>query len=188
MPGPQFKVMHELAAQQHGVFTTKQAEHVGVTRDRLAKMVRAGDLVRIAYGLLRDVATPETKLTPYMAAVLWPVGVVGLLSHQTVLALLEISDVVPGRIHVTVPKRFRPRTRPLLPWMELHHADVPETERSSIEGVPATSTARAIRDCAAQHIGPALLGQALKDAQAQGWLTTNEATRLEAELMADKKL
>lgn len=185
MPGPHFKMMHELAVQQHGVFTTEQAEQMGVSRDRLSKMVRAGDLVRIAYGLLRDVATPETKLTPYMAAALWPVGVVGLLSHQTVLALLEISDVVAGQIHVTVPKRFRPRSRPLLPGMKLHHADVPETERSSIEGVPATSIARAIRDCAAEHIGPALLGQALKDAQAQGWLTANEADGLEAELMAN---
>jgi predicted transcriptional regulator of viral defense system len=188
MPGIRFKTMHELAVEQHGVFTTEQAEQLGVTRDRLAKMVKAGDLMRIAFGLFRDVATPETKLTPYMTAVLWPRGVVGLLSHQTVLALFDISDIVPGAIDVIVPRKFRPRTRPLLPGMKLHHADVPEAERTSVEGVPATSVARAIRDCAADNIGPAILRQALHDARRGGWLKAAEADLLESELRAEHKI
>ena len=70
----------------------------------------------------------------------------------------------------------------------LHQADVPENERTAIEGVPATSVARAIRDCAMDNIGPALLRQAMKDARANGWLTDVEATRLAEDLAADGKL
>ena len=188
MPGLVFKTIHELALEQHGMLTTDQAEELGVTRDRLSKMVQTGDLIRVARGLYRDTAAPETRLTPYMAAALWPLTTVGLLSHQTVLGLLDISDVVPGQIHITVPRGFRKRASRPLPGVMLHQADVPENERTAIEGVPATSVARAIRDCAMDNIGPALLRQAMKDARANGWLTDVEATRLAEDLAADGKL
>lgn len=188
MPGIAFKKIHELALEQHGIFTAEQARELEIGTDTLTKMTRKGDLVRVARGLYRDPMAPETKLTPYMAAALWPTGVVGHLSHQTVLGLLDLSDVVPGQIDVTVPKRYRPRRREPLPGMKLHFAEVPNEQRTAIEGVPATTVARAIRDCATDNIGPALLRQAIHDARANGWLTEAEGARLTDELMAAEKL
>jgi hypothetical protein len=65
---------------------------------------------------------------------------------------------------------------------------VPVEDQTTIEGVPATTVARAIRDCAAANIGPALLRQAISDAVAKGWVNGREEVELTNELVAAGKL
>lgn len=174
--------IHELALEQHGMFTTEQAEELGVPRYTVAKMARRGRVRRHAHGLYQDLGAPETRWTPYMAAVLWPQGARGVLSHETALSLMELSDVNPSQIHVTVPLAHRVRRREPLPGVVLHGADLPDEEVISIEGLPVTRAARAIRDCAQASIGPALLAQALRDGESKGYLTVKEARELRREL------
>jgi hypothetical protein len=78
--------------------------------------------------------------------------------------------------------------RPTQPGVVLHFEDIPEHERTAIDGVPATTVARAIRDCAYANLGPALLRQALDDGRRTGWLTAHEMEALTAELTAAGKL
>jgi len=170
--------VHALALEQHGIITAEQAVSVGVSKYALVKMAKRGRLARVSFGLYRDTAAPETKWTEYMKAVLWPQGVVGVLSHETALDLMDISDVNPNKIHVTVPRDHRVRRRKPPAGMILHHASLTDEEIGSIEGIPVTKAARAIRDCAQQHLGPALLRQALDDGMARGWLTKVEAQSL----------
>jgi predicted transcriptional regulator of viral defense system len=131
---------------------------------------------------------PETQWTPYMKAVLWPNGAIGVLSHETALGLMDLSDVNPSRIHITVPLDHRNRRRVPPPGVQLHRADLLPEEVGSIEGLPVTTAARTIRDCAAAHIGPALLRQALDDAARSGWLSAQAAEELRIELIRDGKL
>lgn len=175
--------IHELALEQHGMFTTEQAGELGVPRYTVAKMARRGRVRRHAHGLYQDLGAPETRWTPYMAAVLWPQGARGVLSHETALSLMELSDVNPSQIHVTVPLAHRVRRREPPPGVVLHGADLPDEEVISIEGLPVTRAARAIRDCAQASIGPALLAQALRDGESKGYLTVTEARELRRELM-----
>jgi len=123
-----------------------------------------------------------------MSAVLWPQGVMGVLSHQTALSLMELSDVNPARIHLTLPVGYRVRRRKVPGVLVLHWADLPEKDVGSVEGVPVTKAARTIRDCAESHIGPALLRQALEDGIRTGWLRRKEAEGLRRELKAGKHL
>jgi predicted transcriptional regulator of viral defense system len=183
-----YDTVHGLATEQHGVFKAAQATELGINPKTLVAMAARGRLQRIAYGLYQDKRVPEDRWTPFMAAVLWPYGEVGLLARETVLSLLELSDVNPGLIHVAVPGTYRLRHRQPPAGVVLHHETVPEDERTAIEGIPATTVARAIRDCAHANLGPALIRQALDDARTTGWLTTRDAETLSAELTDAGKL
>lgn len=182
-----YDTLHALALSQWGVFTAEQAKQSGVPWSSLTTMTQRGHLERLGTGLYRDRAAPESQWTPYMRAVLWPYKKPGVLSHETALALLDLSDANPSAIHITVPRRFRSmRTPP--PGVVVHQADIAASEITAIEGLPTTSALRTIRDCADANIGPALLRQAMDDAQRKGWLTRDEQQTLQAELAAKRKL
>jgi predicted transcriptional regulator of viral defense system len=68
-----------------------------------------GLLERRRHGLYRVAAMPASSLDPYMEAALWPVGVQGVLSHSTALELHGLSDLMPAKVHITVPRRHRTR-------------------------------------------------------------------------------
>jgi predicted transcriptional regulator of viral defense system len=173
--------VHEIALDQHGLVTTQQAREHDIDPRTIVMMAKRGRLRRLTHGVYQDLGAPETRWTPYMAAVLWPQGTRGVLSHATALALMDISDVNPGEVHLTVPATFRThRAHPA--GVVLHRAELAREDVTDIEGLPVTTAARAIRDCAAAAIGPAFLDQALKDARAHGWLRGTDADALIAEL------
>ena len=174
--------IHALALEQHGLFTTEQARDVGVRADTLMKMAARGRIARQSYGLYRDNGSPTTRWQPYMAAVLWPRGMTGILSYTTALELMDLSDANPSAIHVTVPKRYRARRRESPSGVILHHADLGDSDIGSVEGLPTTTAVRAVRDCATAKLGPALLRQAIEDGRTRGWLSSSEAAMLISEL------
>lgn len=184
-----YDTVHEIATEQHGVLKATQAIQRGVKPKTLVAMAARGRLERISYGLYRDLRVPQTRWTLYMEAALWPYGTtVGLLMGETVLALLDLSDVNLAVIHVAVPAAYRARRRPPPPGVVMHNAAVPAQQRTAIEGIPATTVERAIRDCAKAHLGPALLGQAIAGAARGGWLTMEEERDLTRSLTASGKL
>lgn len=180
-----YDAVHELALEQHGVFTPAQAAAAGVRGTALTMMVNRGRLVRIAHGLLQDTGAPVSTWTQYAAAVWWPRGATGVLSHETALAILDLSDANPSKIHVTVPKAHRPRRRKPPREVVLHHADLSEDEIMSVEGLPVTTVGRTIRDCAETHLGPALLRQAIEEARAKGYLMEREAAILRHDVLGE---
>lgn len=182
MPGNAFSTIHELALDQHGYVTTEQARKAGVDHRALAMMSRRGTLIREGWGLYRDPLVADTKWTPYMAAVLWPHGTRGILSHETALTLYELSDVNPAVYHLTVPKAYRVRRTPPA-YYRLHRDDLRPDEITKIEGLPVTTVARTILDCHRTHLGPALLRQAISQAVDRGHLSRAEADHLVAEIL-----
>ena len=187
MPYDAYDKIHALALEQHGVFSADQARNLGVDKRSLVTMAARGHIERLAHGLYRDKKAPETQWTPYMRAVLWPYRNPGVLSHETALALMELSDVNPAAIHVSVPRGFRTLRKPPR-GVVVHRADVPDTDVAPIEGLPTTIAARAIRDCATENLGPALIRQAIADAQRKGWMVASEAESLMNDLIAAGKL
>ena len=181
-----YDAIHGLALDQHGVFTTAQARDLGVDPKSVAAMARRGRVSRLSFGVYRDLGAPITTWTEYMSASFWPQGVRGVLSHQTALSLMELSDVSPARIHLTIPPGHRIRRR-WPPILVLHWADLPKDDIGSVEGVPVTKAARSIRDCAEAHLGPALLRQAIDDGQREGWLAAREAEALRNELFEGRR-
>jgi predicted transcriptional regulator of viral defense system len=177
VPGSEYEKVQELAMDQYGYVTTAQARKGGVSADTLRKMAERGPLARVSWGVYRVPTFPPSPYAEYMEASLWPAGARGVISHQSALALRELSDVSPSAIHITVPEDFRIR-RDVPAHLAVHHAELADHEVTLFEGILCTSAARAIEDCHRTHVGPALLRQALDDAEREGFLGPGEAADL----------
>jgi len=177
MPGREYQKAAELAADQHGYLTTAQALEVGISRDTVRKMAKRGALERLSWGVYRIPAFPLSPFAEYMEAVLWPAGPVGVISHESALAIRDVSDVNPAKVHITLPKAFRVR-RTLPGHLVIHKDDLPEVDVTRVEGIPTTTIRRAIEDCFRTHLGPALLRQAIEEGEREGYLKPSEAIEL----------
>lgn len=107
---------------------------------------------------------------------------VGVLSHETALSLLGLSDVLPARIHITVPLDWRHRRLRVPHGVVIHHADVPADERTWVGAVPMTSARRTLIDCAHEGLSPDLLRQAARQATARGLVSKAKLARVEEAL------
>ncbi len=182
-------VLYEVAEDQAGYFTAAQARAAGLHQVRLVQLAGAGDIERISRGVYRFARFPFSRLSHYMEAALWPQvrrpGVVGVISHESALAVHGLSDVSPARIHVTLPAAARIR-REVPKGLVIHHADLASEDVERVEGVPVTTPERSIRDAHASHIGNALVAQAIADGRRTGTLSRTVADRLQRELLGTK--
>jgi predicted transcriptional regulator of viral defense system len=180
MPGAKYGAVFEIAADHYGFLTVEQARDAEVSHKTLHAMVRRGTLEHVSNGLYRVAAISPAPRAQYMEASLWPRGLQGIISHDSALVLHDLSDVNPTRIHVTVPSRHR-ILRPVPPLYVVHHADLAANEVEYVEGIPATTPSRTIRDCYQAHLGPALIRQAVEDAVRRGMISAAQAQRLAQE-------
>jgi predicted transcriptional regulator of viral defense system len=185
VPTDRFTELAEIAADQHGLFTLDHARAVGYADNTVAQMARRGRLQRVSHGVYRIPFLPGGPLGPYMAAALWPLGVKGVLSHATALDLWAVSDINPAKIHITVPRTHRPQ-REVPSAYVIHRDDLPPEEIDTIEGVPVVTLARATRECAADHLAPDLLEQAVRHGTERGLLDIQQAAALRRELELDR--
>jgi predicted transcriptional regulator of viral defense system len=179
-------VLYGIAEDQAGYFTAAQARAAGLHQVRLVQLAQQGDIERISRGVYRFTRFPVSRLGHYMEAVLWPQvrrpDVAGVISHQSALAIHELSDVSPARVHVTLPNGVRIRREPPK-GLVIHHADLKPDDVERVEGVPVTTPARSIRDAHSSHIGNGLVGQAIADGRRSGALSNVAAARLKRELL-----
>jgi predicted transcriptional regulator of viral defense system len=95
-----------------------------------------------------------------------------VLSHESALALLELSDNVPDRVHVLVPRRHRGLRRP--PGVVLHTRPDDETVSTVWrDGMPLTAPARTLVDVA-DELQPEQAAMAAQQALSFGLLTRRQ--------------
>lgn len=173
MPGRIYTQLLDVANAQNGFVTAEDAKALGINPLRLQDLTRRGTAQKVGHGLYRLTAIPATPLDAYMEATLWPHGTRGVLSHETALDLHELCDVNPARIHITVPKAFRPR-RETPKLYVVHRRDLAEEEKTFYEGIPIVTPFRAILDGIEGHLGERLIGQAIDSAGRRGLLRPEE--------------
>jgi predicted transcriptional regulator of viral defense system len=174
MESPDRSALYELAAGQEGYFTTRQAEAVGYSRPLLDHHLKSGRIRRARRGVYRLVEFPSGEHEDLVVAWLWS-DRAGVFSHDTALALHNLSDALPAHLHLTLPASWSKRRLRVPEGARVHFADVPERERGWSGAVPVTSPPRTIRDCAADHLPPDILAQAVRDGTARGLFTAAEA-------------
>ena len=118
---------------------------LGLSLGEIRGRVERGELHRHYQGVFSIGVRRLTQRGMWLAAVR-AMGEGALLSHEPALALAGVRRSSKARIDVTVPNRRRPR-----PGLVVHQAVVPDDERSEIDGIPCTTVARAILDCAPRH-------------------------------------
>jgi hypothetical protein len=115
-----------------------------------------------------------------MQATLWH-HMTGEISHETALDLWDVSDINPGKFHITIP--FKPRlTRKAPPLYVVHREILANGDRTRFEGIPIVTLEKAIRECGAAHVRPDLLRQAIENGRRTGKLRTAVAEQLADDL------
>jgi predicted transcriptional regulator of viral defense system len=176
---PDWDALFEVAQGQAGYFTTRQGAVAGYSPQLLAYL---GDkkVVRVRRGIYRLVHFPVSDHEDLVVLWLWSERV-GVFSHETALALHDLSDTLPGKVHMTLPASWRRRRFRVPAGLVLYFADVGEADRASFSAVPVTAPLRTLVDCLAAHVAPSLVQQAVLQARQRGLITAKDEARLTSE-------
>ena len=169
--------LREISLDQCGFVTTKQATNAGLVHADLSVMVSRGRLNRVAHGVYRVPQVAETSQDQYQLAVLWTGCEQACLSHETALAIRDISDVNPQRIHLTVPRKRRIRRNGGELYV-VHKEDLDPRDIVWWEGIPTVSVPTAIRQCIESGVATYLIKQALRQARGTSLLQPKEHAHL----------
>lgn len=163
------RALTDIAAAQGGYFTARQALAVGYAYPEQHYHVTHGNWERVARGIfrLRDYPLPEREDLIVLSLMSHdrsgqPQAVV---SHETALALQDLSDANPARIHLTVPPGFR---RQLPPEVVLHRATLLPGDWEEREGYRVTTPLRTLLDIAESSTSWPHLDAAVRDALRRG--------------------
>jgi predicted transcriptional regulator of viral defense system len=159
--------LYEVALVQEGHFTTAQAAAAGYSPQLLDKHLRAGRIWRVRRGVYRIVHFPPGEHEDLVVIWLWSERV-GVFSHETALALHQLSDLLPNKVHMTVPDAWRRRRLRVPDRMVIDYGEVSADEVAWVGPVPVTSPARTILDCAAAQVSPDVIRQAIGEAKHRG--------------------
>ena len=186
------KRLYEIAEEQQGFFTTKQAKAAGFAENTHPYHVQAGNWIREHRGIYRLANFPPGERPDLMLWYLWsrnrketPQGV---YSHQTALSLDDLSDTMPAKLRMTVPPTFR-RNSEIPRVLILHYADLPESDIKIVHGVRVTKPMRTILDLLAQGEMPVvLLRQALREGLRRGIIRRGEIAEARQRIRQSKQL
>jgi predicted transcriptional regulator of viral defense system len=178
-----YRRLVSVAQRQGGYVTAKQARRAGFDYSHLAYHAGAGNLVRAGHGLYRLPELPRSAHDQLVRLVLWSRGrddrPQAAVSHDTALALHELSDAIPARVHLSVPISFRKRAPR---GCVLHRAHLAAADAEDWEGLRLTSPLRTLVDLADEgRFGREQLGRAVEDALARGLVRRSQ---IEAALRA----
>jgi predicted transcriptional regulator of viral defense system len=116
--------LQEIAQSQQGFFTTKQAIRAGLAEKTHSYHVNAANWIREQRGIYRLANFPTLQRPDLMLWYLWSQNrqeiPEGTYSHETALSLHELSDIMPSKLHMTVPKSFRRIGQPTFSMPESH--------------------------------------------------------------------
>jgi predicted transcriptional regulator of viral defense system len=169
MQSTTYERLYQIAEPQAGYFTTAQAGAVGVDRNRLSDYTAAGRLERVRHGIYRLVSFPrvphEDLFVAWLAA-----GPDSVISHDSALAIYELSDALPARVHVTVPRTASRRR----PGVRLHTGRIASDEITHYGALRMTTVARTIVDVAFDGLADDLVIQAVQEALSRGLASREE--------------
>ena len=156
---PNLNGLEAFALAQGGYFDRRDAQENGLSDRLLAYHSGTGRFERVFPGVYRLHRAPLAQNDHYLQAWVWS-NYRGVISHESALALYDLSDVMPVQVHLTVPPGFRRRSAPFI----LHWAELPENDVTMHDGVQVTTPSRSIVDAAAAGLGPEQVHTAVRQA------------------------
>ena len=171
--------LFEIVESQHGIFTTQQAVGAGYDRKTHAYQVKMGYWIREYRGIYRLAHYPYDEESEWVVWSLWSRdrkgNSQGVYSHDTALAMYDLSDINPSKLHITVSKSFRKNSL-IPPHLRLHAGEL--TEEGEIEerqGYRVTTPFRTVHDlCCEDAVDRDLIRQAITQAIQRGLISHRE--------------
>jgi hypothetical protein len=175
--------LFDLAEQQQGFFTTKQAKAAGFAENTHPYHVHAGNWIREHRGIYRLALFPTPDRPDLVLWSLWSRNrkeeVDGVYSHQTALSLYELSDLNPAKLHMTVPTNFR-RNCDIPGIVVLHYRDLLKSEIQPGPGYKYTKPLRTILDLIEDGtVERTFIRQALRQSVNRGLITRQQLRKPE---------
>jgi predicted transcriptional regulator of viral defense system len=168
-PQENAQALYKIAAEQGGYFTAAQARGAGYAYSQQHYHRTRGNWQRIDRGIFRLRDFPPSEREDLIRWSLWsrdqkdvPQAVV---SHETALTVHGLSDVMPERVHLTVPKGFRKRVPA---GCVLHLASLTAEEIESRPGYSVTIPLRTLVDVAGSPLSQEHLDVAVREAIERG--------------------
>lgn len=172
-----FRELTALAREQAGYFTARQAREIGYSHQAQKYHADHGNWEKVDRGIYR---LPNWPVGPHDDFVLWSLWAKGkgVVSHDSAVSARDLGDINPARVHITVPRNFRPKHTAVV----LHHQELPEQDVESGEGFRITTVTRAVIDVASVGLDTDQLSRIVRDAIRQGQ-TTEQQLRQRAEVI-----
>ena len=181
--------LYNIASGQQGYFTAKQALSCGYSHRTQYYHKEKGHWIEIERGMFRLANYPASPFEDLVRWSLWsrnrddiPQAVI---SHETALSVHELSDVMPGKIHLTVPPNFRKKSSV---GCILHKNIIQPESIERREGFMLTTPLKTIIDVAEGGISNDYLEQALRDAFNKGILVPAQVIEAKPSPKAKDKL
>lgn len=170
--------LFKIADRQQGFFTARQAEGCGFQRSNFHLKIQSGEWVKEMRGIYRLARYPITERPELVLWILWSCNrkgePQGIWSHDTALDIYELSDVMPSKMHMTVPSKFRRRID-IPRVLNLHYIDIPESDTETRQGYRVTKPLRTLIDVVNEDkIAHDQIAQALKEALQRGLILRRE--------------
>ena len=162
--------LFEVAGRQTGYFTAGQALEAGYDYPLQHYHRKRGHWTQVGRGLFRLNRYPEGENEDLVRLYLWSRNREGnpqaVVSHETALRLYGLSDLMPGKLHLSVPRGFRKRSPR---GVVLHKQDLTDGDVEEWTGFRVTTPLKTILDVArSREISPEHLASAVREAVARG--------------------
>jgi len=175
--------LRELANTQGGYFTARQAEGLGFVRNHHSYHVSTGKWTREAHGIFRLAGVPSANpaIDELHRWLLWTMGRKanaprGAIAYETALVVYGLSDLMLNKVHLTVPKDFRPSVVPKA--VVLHHENRDETEITEREGLRVVRPFLAVLDLIREgRVSSEHIERGFKDGISKGIITITEVKK-----------
>lgn len=166
---PDHDQLYDLAEGQAGYFSAAQARAAGFSHALLSYHAQTGLLERIRPGIYRLRRFPASPHEDLFVAWL-RVGPRSVISHDSALALYELSDLLPHEVHLTVPRTLSRRH----PGLRLHTNRFDPGDVAHYLGLPVTTVSRTIADAASSGLSEELVRQAIDEALRRGMVAADQ--------------
>lgn len=168
--------LYQLATSQAGYFTLEQARGAGFSDQLLQYHYKTGRLMREAEGVYRFRDYPEAYSDISIAWLsLKRRAGNALASHETALSLLNLCDLVPRAIDITIERENRKAAGDLI-GVRVHTTShwPSRSDIASRAGVEITGVCRTLVDCILWGTESGMIRQALQTAFSKRLITAEQ--------------
>lgn len=154
MPKKPKKLLFDIADSQLGYFTHQQAESCGIPSSHFHRFLKSGEWIKEQRGIYKLSHYPVQDRSELVLWSLWSrnkEGIpLGVWSHETALDFFDLTDVMPPKMHLTVPKSFR-RSQKIPDILILHREDLDEKDVEVLRRYRITKPLKTLIDIERSH-------------------------------------
>jgi predicted transcriptional regulator of viral defense system len=166
---PNFQKLYDIAETQAGYFTSSVAENAGYSWERLSNLTKSSKFSRVEKGVYRITLFPSSPFEDLFVALLKS-GPKAVLSHETALSVYNLSDALPGELHITLPRTSSRRHK----GIRCHTKTISDQEITRYQGLRITTIPRTIIDLVEAGFDSIQIEKTIHQALQRGMMTEDD--------------